>query len=88
MLLEAVFFFGYAIVKGGEVKFNQIMAALFGGFAIGYAFSALALAVGKTEISDTVVDSIHTNQLRLAISGIIGNAAITTQDQCQAGALL
>ena len=40
MLLEAVFFFGYAIVKGGEVKFNQIMAALFGGFAIGYAFSA------------------------------------------------
>lgn len=32
---------------------------------IGYAFSALALAVGKTEISDTVVDSIHNNQLRL-----------------------
>lgn len=31
---------------------------------IGYAFSALALAVGKTEISDTVVDSIHSNQLR------------------------
>ena len=31
---------------------------------IGYAFSALALAVGKTEISDTVVDSIHTNQFR------------------------
>jgi len=32
---------------------------------IGYAFSALALAVGETEISDTVVDSIHSNQLRL-----------------------
>ncbi|MBR4049199.1 MAG: hypothetical protein IKK09_01750, partial [Clostridia bacterium] len=31
---------------------------------IGYAFSALALAVGETEISDTVVDSIHSNQLR------------------------
>ena len=40
MLIEVVFFFGYAIVKGGEVKFNQVMAALFGGFAIGYAFSA------------------------------------------------
>lgn len=32
---------------------------------IGYAFSALALSVGETEISDTVVDSIHNNQLRL-----------------------
>ncbi len=32
---------------------------------IGYAFSALALSVGETEISDTVVDSIHSNQLRL-----------------------
>ncbi len=31
---------------------------------IGYAFSALALAVGKNEISDTVVSSIHNNQLR------------------------
>ena len=31
---------------------------------IGYAFSALALAVGKIEISDIVVDSIHRNQLR------------------------
>jgi len=40
VLLEVVFFFGYAIVKGGEVKFSQIMAGLFGGFAIGYAFSA------------------------------------------------
>jgi hypothetical protein len=32
---------------------------------IGYAFAALALAVGETEISDTVIDSIHSNQLRL-----------------------
>lgn len=40
VMIEVVFFFGYAIVKGGEVKFHQIMAALFGGFAIGYAFSA------------------------------------------------
>lgn len=32
---------------------------------IGYVFAALALAVGETEISDTVVDSIHNNQLRL-----------------------
>lgn len=31
---------------------------------IGYAFSALALAVGEAEISDAVVDSIHSNQLR------------------------
>lgn len=32
---------------------------------IGYAFSALALSVGNKKISDTVVDSIHSNQLRL-----------------------
>ncbi len=32
---------------------------------IGYAFSALALSVGLNEISDTIVDSIHNNQLRL-----------------------
>ena len=31
---------------------------------IGIAFAALALSVGKTEISDTVIDSIHRNQLR------------------------
>ena len=31
---------------------------------IGYAFSALALSVGENEISDTVVSSIHNNQLR------------------------
>jgi len=40
MLIGAMVFFGCAIVKGGEVKFSQIMAGLFGGFAIGYAFSA------------------------------------------------
>ncbi len=32
---------------------------------IGYAFSALALSVGLGEISDTIVSSIHFNQLRL-----------------------
>ena len=32
---------------------------------IGYCFAALALSVGETEISDTVIDSIHRNQLRL-----------------------
>lgn len=32
---------------------------------IGYAFAALALAVGSREIADTVINSIHSNQLRL-----------------------
>lgn len=32
---------------------------------IGYVFSALALSVGQSEISDTVIGSIHSNQLRL-----------------------
>lgn len=32
---------------------------------IDYAFSALALSVGRKEIADTVVGSIHNNQLRL-----------------------
>lgn len=32
---------------------------------IGYAFSALAISVGEGEIADTVVGSIHSNQLRL-----------------------
>ncbi len=32
---------------------------------IGYAFAALALSVGEFEVSDTVVGSIHNNQLRL-----------------------
>lgn len=32
---------------------------------IGYAFSALALTVGLDEISDTIVNSIHSNQLSL-----------------------
>ncbi|MBO5397063.1 MAG: hypothetical protein J6A97_09295 [Clostridia bacterium] len=31
---------------------------------IGYAFSALAMALGANEISDTVIGSIHSNQLR------------------------
>ena len=37
VVVELVVFFGYAIVKGGEIKFNQIMAALFGGTFIGYS---------------------------------------------------
>ncbi|MBE6995973.1 MAG: hypothetical protein E7429_04505 [Ruminococcaceae bacterium] len=36
----AVEFFLLAIIKGGEVKFAQIAAGLFGSIAIGYAFSA------------------------------------------------
>ncbi len=32
--------FGYAILRAGEVKFHQVMAALFGSIAIGYSFSA------------------------------------------------
>ena len=39
-VLEALVLFGYAIRKGGEVKFNQIMAGLFGSIAIGYSFSS------------------------------------------------
>lgn len=38
-ILEALIFFGYAIVKAGEVKFAQIMAACFGSIAIGYSFA-------------------------------------------------
>lgn len=42
MLLVAavVIAFGYAILRAGEVKFHQVMAALFGSIAIGYSFSA------------------------------------------------
>ena len=36
----AIIIFGFAIVKGGEIKFGQIMAALFGSIAIGYGFAA------------------------------------------------
>ena len=39
-LLEVLVFFGSAILDGGKVKFNQIMAGLFGSIAIGYSFSA------------------------------------------------
>ena len=39
-LLEGFLFFGYAIRKGCEVRFNQIMAGLFGGIAIGWSFSS------------------------------------------------
>jgi phosphatidate cytidylyltransferase len=39
-VLFLLLFFAYAVREAGEVKFNQIMAGLFGSFAIGYAFSA------------------------------------------------
>ena len=39
-VLAALVFFGYAIFKAGEVKFAQLMAALFGSIAIGYSFAA------------------------------------------------
>ena len=39
-LLALVVLFGWAIQKGGQVKFHQIMAGLFGSIAIGYSFSA------------------------------------------------
>ena len=32
--------FAYAVCKGGAVRFDQIAAVLFGGIAIGYAFSS------------------------------------------------
>ena len=40
VIVELVTFFGYAIIRGGEVKFAQVMAGLFGSFAISYSFSA------------------------------------------------
>ena len=40
LVAEVVSAFCYAIVKAGEVKFSQTMAALFGSIAIGYSFSA------------------------------------------------
>lgn len=39
-LLEILVFFGTAIAKGGELKFQQIMAGLSGSIFIGYSFSA------------------------------------------------
>ncbi len=39
-IIQLVFNFGYAIFKAGKVRFNQIMAALFGGSFIGYSFAA------------------------------------------------
>ena len=40
ILADVLFLFAYAIVKAGKVKFNQLMAALFGTLAISYSFSA------------------------------------------------
>ena len=38
-IIGVVCVFSYAIVKGGEIKFHQVMAATFGSFAIGYSFA-------------------------------------------------
>ncbi len=46
-LMGTVFFFGYAIVRGGALKFHQIMAGLFGSIAIGYSFSAFLRMEGS-----------------------------------------
>lgn len=40
VFIGVVLFFGFAIIKGGEIKFAQIMAGIFGSFAIGYSFAA------------------------------------------------
>lgn len=40
LLFWTAVLFGYAIYKGGEVKFQQIMAGLFGGVFISYSFNA------------------------------------------------
>ena len=40
VVLETVILCGYAIVKAGEIKFNQLAAALLGGLFISYSFSA------------------------------------------------
>ena len=52
LLIEAVIFFGYAIIKGGEIKFAQTAAALFGSLAIGYSFSGFlrVLAMGYSRV--------------------------------------
>lgn len=39
-VLETVFFFGYAIVRSGAVKFDQLMAALFAGICIAWSFAS------------------------------------------------
>lgn len=39
-LFFALVFFACAIIKAGEVKFNQIMAGLFGSIAIAWSFSS------------------------------------------------
>lgn len=39
-LLSTLAVFGYAVCRGGAVRFDQIAAVLFGGIAIGYAFSS------------------------------------------------
>lgn len=38
--LELLLIFGYAIVKGGEIRFHQVMAEFFGSNAIGWSFAS------------------------------------------------
>ena len=40
VFVAAVLFFGFAIIKGGEEKFAQLMAGIFGSVAIGHSFAA------------------------------------------------
>ena len=40
LCLEVMVLFAYAILKAGEVKFNQLMATLFASLFIAYSFSA------------------------------------------------
>ena len=45
VVVYAMLVFAYAVIKGGEVKFQQIMAALFAMFIVPYAFVSI-LRVG------------------------------------------
>lgn len=40
LLLELLLIFGCAIVKGGEIRFHQVMAEFFGSNAIGWSFAS------------------------------------------------
>ena len=40
VVLYVLIFFGFAIIDGGKTKFAEIMAGIFGSFAIGYSFAS------------------------------------------------
>ena len=50
LAFEVFFWFSFAIFKGGEVKFNRIMAALFAGICIAFSFGAF-LRMAQSGIS-------------------------------------